>query len=240
MRYKELNEDQDQANKEMTAFIKNDCQQFLAESQHIPLYRGMKVSHGKEMIDGEALYHFDFRDDRKPSAADFRFFKAVDNGMKKAGFKATRSNSDLFSGSKDTAESYGEILVCFPLDGYHYSYSTKIDDYLNQIYRIKEMELEALFAFLSKKDSVGMSVEELRNDYGDDADVSKGAAVDGLLVDFPFEVGQWWWSYIGPTYKQDELTKGLTGSYSDNEMLVTGPNGYYAIDSYTYSQLGDL
>ena len=220
MRYNELREEENPELIEIAAYIKNDCQQFLKESNGLPLYRGFSGIRGKEMIDGEHFYHIDFRDIRKPFVAHPVFFDAINSSMKRDGFEATRANSDLFTGHQRTADLYGKLYVCFPLDGYKFTYSTKVNDYLNDFSRLSNDAIYDLQEYIGKAEDI------------DPNDISGG--IFEMMDNNPYETGIWWWDKIGDTYKKDDISLAID---SKNEVMVTGINGYYALDEYTYRQM---
>lgn len=119
---------------EIANAIASDCVPFLKAAGGQMLLRGLEWQHGKEMIN-DSLYHFAFRTDRGPKKALPEFFYYIDNAMKQAGLKATRSNSDLFTGDYNTASLYSDptVFVCFPIGDFDYTYNPNVHDYLDDM-----------------------------------------------------------------------------------------------------------
>jgi ribosomal protein L24 len=86
------------------------------------IYRG--ASGNQDAYRGRA------RDDRKPADSDTMLHDELNSALKKAGVKARRDNSIFTSASYGQASNYGKVFVIFPKDGYNFSCSKKIKDFV--------------------------------------------------------------------------------------------------------------
>lgn len=86
------------------------------------IYRG--ASGNQDAFRGRA------RDDRKPADSDTMLHDELNSALKKAGVKARRDNSIFTSASYGQASNYGKVFVIFPKDGYNFSCSKKIKDFV--------------------------------------------------------------------------------------------------------------
>lgn len=95
------------------------------------IYRG--ASSSQDAFRGRA------RDDRKPMDSHPELHDLLNNALKKAGVKARRDNSIFTSASYSQASNYGNnVFVIFPKDGYSFSCSKKIKDFVfsfNKVHR---------------------------------------------------------------------------------------------------------
>lgn len=87
------------------------------------LYRGYRKNIGLNAFKGKP------REDRKPKDTGKKIHALIDELFLLAGIKATRSNSIFCSSDYSTAESYGEVYIIFPKNGFDFSWSTEHSDF---------------------------------------------------------------------------------------------------------------
>lgn len=132
MRYHQLLEsDQFDSPKEVIAFIKANCQPYLAENPTLKeLYRGVNET-------DEVLIK-DVRSDRRPRNTDDKLHDIINSSMDKAGFTALRNNSVFVTFDYGTAIEYGKLYIMFPIGKFDYTYSNTIVDLYGQADKIIE------------------------------------------------------------------------------------------------------
>jgi len=110
-------------------YIHKNCQEILMTYQQTNdcLYRGLSHDAGPIMI-GKS------NENREPVDTPKEIQNKVDSLLQGAGFKALRRNSIFCTSDIDRAEfftkrHFTQIYVIFPLDGFEYTWSSKIDDF---------------------------------------------------------------------------------------------------------------
>lgn len=107
--------------KELAQILKTKCSKFLKESQGLPLFRGLKSK--------ENPLYSKITERKSNMARNKNLFNGFNQGMKKDGFKAHRTNSILCTGYDFDAEIYGTVYRVFIEGNYNISWSTLIRDY---------------------------------------------------------------------------------------------------------------
>ena len=107
--------------------IKNECKQFIKESEELPLFRGMNNPKNKNYIET-----FDNRiplSSEKSMVAMFNLYVEERFGIENVRVK----NSVFAVGNDHNARGYGKIHFMFPIDDYKFVWSPVINDlYDNQ------------------------------------------------------------------------------------------------------------
>lgn len=122
MRFKQfINESSFENYEEMVGLIRRNCQQFLKESDGLPLYRGYKGS-GNFLQQKNPVY----RTPVDSSWADNNLF----NMYIQAAFDIphARQTAIFATGNYVFASSYGSVYYVFPFDNYEYIWAPKIKD----------------------------------------------------------------------------------------------------------------
>lgn len=103
--------------------IRTNCSDSLSVMQkykHL-LFRGLHINTPK-VIWG------DTPKDRRPRNTPWHVQTMLDNLLRKAGFKALRSNSIFCSGSEYMAQDYGDMFMVFPFNGFNFTWSPNVAD----------------------------------------------------------------------------------------------------------------
>lgn len=112
-------------------YIKTNCSSFLSVVGTQNLYRGFAES----TMPKEDVIVLSPRTDRKPKDTALIIHNAIEKLLREEGFKATRSNSFFTTSNKIDAMEYGEIFVCFPLNGFSFTWSPVLGDLYNSFYQ---------------------------------------------------------------------------------------------------------
>lgn len=114
--------------------ITSNCKQILSLYASFPgryFYRGSKRS--------GSIYKGNSYQNRIPKDTDLAIHKLVVDAMIDLGFAAHRGNSIFMTGSRNTAKEFsspilgGQIYIIFPIDGFHYSWSSQVDDFYSDV-----------------------------------------------------------------------------------------------------------
>lgn len=110
--------------KDLINFMRDNC------SDIIDLYKRIKhyMYHGIRNPDSNILLGKS-RVDRRPMDTPIEMQEMFDDKLKRAGFKALRSNSIFCTGSSDFAGNYGDTFVIFPVNGFSYTWSPAVRDF---------------------------------------------------------------------------------------------------------------
>jgi hypothetical protein len=102
------------------AFIQKNCGLALdiLRQENRLLFRGVPQLPFKIFV-GQS------ENNRPPKNTKITYQKAIDNKLKLAGFKALRSNSIFVTNSLNDAKEYGSVIVVFPFDSCHYTWSSE-------------------------------------------------------------------------------------------------------------------
>jgi len=114
---------------EVLTFLEKHCKQALTAMLATKrfLYTGMS---GKWPGKGKLISLARSRDNRKPVDTEKPIQEFVDNILRTQGFRALRSNSKFVTSDSDQADTYGDIYLVFPIDGFDYTWSRKNDDWV--------------------------------------------------------------------------------------------------------------
>lgn len=106
-----------------------DCSESIVAMQEAKkfLYRGLNLAEEYDVFKGRS------RKNREAKDTSNKMQKAMDDLYMKAGFKALRSNSIFCSSEYNTAESYGDVYIIFPVNGFSFTWSPKIYDFYNDM-----------------------------------------------------------------------------------------------------------
>ncbi len=123
----------------------------LCQKNNAYLYRGS--------YDNENAFSFLSKspEDRSPSLSNVEISDKIDDKLEEAGFTALRSNSIFCSGSKTQARLYGALFIIFPINGFTYTWSSKIRDLTIDL-RITNAAIED---YIFSKNRFDLSAEEL-------------------------------------------------------------------------------
>lgn len=115
--------------------LKKDCQEFLKESDGLPLFRGARSE--------RSFKKYPTREYRSPTNSlnlDMILFNAYVE--RKWDIKNIRSRHSLFtSGSAEHATYYGDVYLVFPCDGYEYLWSSNVTD-LYDTWALKDIAID--------------------------------------------------------------------------------------------------
>lgn len=109
--------------------IRENCQQFLVESDGFPMHRGShKLRSPFHDIRSTPEY-------RLPVDSPLGFQTIADKYFKNNNFEARRHNSIFVSGHSESIDFYGKHYIIFPKDGYSYTWSPHVNDFHAYLYR---------------------------------------------------------------------------------------------------------
>jgi len=228
---KQLAADQTTSHKKFIGFwnqnVETNCSQALKEFRAVKrvLYRGTEVAPHKAFV-GRSRLNRMTKDSDPTSQIMFDF------ALTKLGIKALRSNSIFTSSKISQAESYGDLYVIIPANGFIFSYTSEGDvqiDYPSEL--VSEKKINVINKLIKKagrdpddydlaSDYLESSIRDIKKDFSKDPVLSKLKAED--LVDLAEFKKRY-----APTDKN--LRKGLKDGV---EILING--SYYAFDYNTY------
>jgi hypothetical protein len=120
--------------KEVVGMIQRDCSDFLGEWDHqTPLFMGLRgVKPNQRLFPDTSRFIYSSVEPRErgDDITGKHFTAIIDDAMKKTGFTATRLNSVRVTGNLDLAHIEGGVYAIFPLNGYNFSWSTIVGDYV--------------------------------------------------------------------------------------------------------------
>jgi len=120
-RKKDLKNSESEFVKQFVPVLQKNCKQALSAFKKANvLYRGSKP-HGSAYL-GRSVKNRTPMDTPNPVQSN------LDQLFLSAGYKAVRGNSIFVSGDADTADEYGHLYIIFPIDGFNFTWSTKISD----------------------------------------------------------------------------------------------------------------
>lgn len=186
---------------ELVDTITKGCSQWLKESNGIPVYRGI-VNPPKTGVDKLMP-----RTDRRPRDTNIDLHMAIDEGLNdRFGWKP-RSEGVFVTGDIKRANKYGFEHVIFPVNGYKYIWSPKVDDLYVALTRIDNPLLGVVDKFLYI--------------FADDSDKSaewlQSKQVQGAVK----------------SYRDTDLVKAIK---SKNEIIVKCES-YYIVESSAYEKI---
>lgn len=116
----------------LIAYIEKNCSEFLIELEKADsfLYRGF----GMRQLERKAPKAFVSSSmvNRPPKDNQVEIQKRYDQNLKMAGFTALRSNSIFCTGDESNAGNYGEVYAIFPINGFSFTWSALIDDFIHE------------------------------------------------------------------------------------------------------------
>jgi len=232
--------------------IKRDCSQFLNEAKNYPLYRGI----GKRVISNLGDFIFSPTPVNRKSLDSGPNLNFVLNAaiQYKFGIPNIRSNSFFATGSDLVAEGYGAVLYVFPTDNYTCAWSPTISDPFGKETEII-LDISDLFREKYKGNSISYSsmndlFDDLEKFIGSERWVDNTSGTDWsdafskqvefnhflqrlVTPDYSIEkivsmISECLKEYAKKAYNKGDIVSAIK---SNNEILITGCDGYYAINS---------
>jgi len=140
--------------------IKKECGQYLGmiDPKKHHLFRGLKLRNYFDAMEIPGT-----RENRKALDTSNDVNNVVIKAINENGLVANRNNSWFSTGDIDRADFYGTVYVAFPTDGFHYTWSSDIDD---------------LYSFSLQNAEDGLPINKIyelakRSYQGDDGSLSK-------------------------------------------------------------------
>lgn len=112
--------------------IRRDCSDYLqiSRSSHSMLYRGIDI--GIPAFRSQSLAKRQPVDTSKFTQAE------IDRDLANSGFKALRGNSIFVTSDYNVANAYGNTYIIFPVNGFEFTYSKKIQDMYSTLQKYNE------------------------------------------------------------------------------------------------------
>lgn len=107
----------------IVATIQKDCSQFIIASKatRMPLYRGVNGAPA-------TIFKGRPRRDRRTYTED-ELVKLFNIGFSELGIKANRTNTIACTSDAEIAGTFGSPFYIFPINGFEFSWSQKVDDF---------------------------------------------------------------------------------------------------------------
>lgn len=102
--------------------LENECQEI------INIYRKNKKFFYRGVRSNYTFFKKHYAKQRKPMNMDKNLSDLIDDALLEMGKKAKRDNSVFVTSSQSHALSYGNLYIFFPKNGFHFTYSKKIND----------------------------------------------------------------------------------------------------------------
>lgn len=124
-KYGEIKNYSDEEIENVLNFIDKHCSKFIISMKNSGKYLYRGIDH----YNLKSIFHGITPTQRDPIGMSYRIQDTLDNILLKGGFQARRKNSICCTSDRVDVGRFGDAFFIFPINGFNYTWSTKINDF---------------------------------------------------------------------------------------------------------------